>query len=101
MAHRRGQTATEYVMMLSVIVCGIVAAAYIFIPGFTEGVETLGRDIKRILSGEGDPHNIVDGGNDDTICPYVFDPRTGRWHDPEADYLMVSFSDASGANCGN
>lgn len=50
----QGQTATEYMLIISVVVIAVVAAAYKFVPLFQEGVEDLGNDVKEILStGEG------------------------------------------------
>ena len=37
-------------LLISVIVIAIVAAAYVFIDPFRAGVEDLGKDIKKILS---------------------------------------------------
>ena len=49
--HRRGgQSTVEYMLLISVIVIAIVAAAYIFVPTFQEGVDNLALDIKDILS---------------------------------------------------
>jgi len=45
-----GQTATEYMLIIGVIVAAILAAAYLFVPKFKEGVETLGDNIKKTLS---------------------------------------------------
>jgi Flp pilus assembly pilin Flp len=45
-----GQTATEYMLIISVVVIAVVAAAYKFVPLFQEGVEKLGQDVKQILS---------------------------------------------------
>ncbi|HVO29881.1 MAG TPA: hypothetical protein VMV18_04060 [bacterium] len=44
-----GQTATEYMMMISVVVVAIVAAAYIFVPSFQDGVSALAEDTSSIL----------------------------------------------------
>jgi len=44
-----GQTATEYMLLISVIVIAIVAAAYVFIQPFQDGVQALANDIKQIL----------------------------------------------------
>ena len=46
---RRGQTATEYMLLISVIVIAIVAAAYVFIEPFQEGVNALALDVSQIL----------------------------------------------------
>ncbi|MDP2311548.1 MAG: hypothetical protein Q8P41_01480 [Pseudomonadota bacterium] len=45
-----GQSTVEYMLLISVIVIAMVAAAYAFIPTFKEGVEDLAKDIKKILS---------------------------------------------------
>jgi uncharacterized protein (UPF0333 family) len=47
---RRGQSTVEYLLLISVIVIAIVAAAYIFVPTFQEGVNNLALDVKDILS---------------------------------------------------
>ncbi|MFH1469469.1 MAG: class III signal peptide-containing protein [Pseudomonadota bacterium] len=47
---RRGQSTVEYMMLISVIVIAIVAAAYVFVPTFRSGVQNLALDIKDILS---------------------------------------------------
>lgn len=44
-----GQSTVEYMLLISVIVIAIVAAAYIFIPTFQEGVLALAEDVKSIL----------------------------------------------------
>ena len=48
-----GQTATEYMLLISVLVIAIVGAAFAFVPSFREGVDDLGRDVKEML-GSGD-----------------------------------------------
>lgn len=45
-----GQSTVEYMLLISVIVIAIVAAAYIFIEPFKQGVEDLAKDVKKILS---------------------------------------------------
>ena len=44
-----GQTATEYMLIISVVVIAVVAAAYQFVPIFQAGVTDLANDVKRIL----------------------------------------------------
>ena len=44
-----GQTATEYMLIISVIVIAVVAGAYVFIEPFKKGVENLGKDVGKIL----------------------------------------------------
>lgn len=46
---RAGQTATEYMLIISVIVIAVVAAAYIFMPAFQSGVQALSTDVSTIL----------------------------------------------------
>ena len=45
----RGQTATEYMLIISVVVIAVVAAAFAFVPAFSEGVVALGENVKNIL----------------------------------------------------
>lgn len=60
--HRsRGQSATEYMMVISVIVIAVVGAAYVFVAPFREGVEDLGRDVSQILA-VGDIGGVGRGG---------------------------------------
>ncbi len=47
---RKGQTTSEVMLLISVIVIAIVAAAYIMIPTFQDGVQDLAEDISYILS---------------------------------------------------
>ena len=41
-----GQSTVEYMLLISVVVIAIVAAAYVFLPFFQEGTEELGKDYK-------------------------------------------------------
>jgi Flp pilus assembly pilin Flp len=45
-----GQSTVEYMLLISVIVIAIVAAAYVFIDPFRAGVQDLAMDVKKILS---------------------------------------------------
>lgn len=45
-----GQTTTEYMLLISVIVIAVVAAGYAFVPEFEKGVKDLGKDVRQILS---------------------------------------------------
>ena len=45
-----GQSTVEYMLLISVIVIAIVAAAYVFIDPFKAGVQDLANDVKKILS---------------------------------------------------
>ena len=49
LADESGQTATEYMLIISVIVVAVVAAAYMFVPTFRAGVEELAKDVSTIL----------------------------------------------------
>ena len=44
-----GQSTVEYMLLISVIVIAIVAAAYVFMPTFQAGVEQLAIDVSSIL----------------------------------------------------
>lgn len=46
-----GQTATEYMLIVSVVVIAVVAAAYTFVPTFQQGVADLADDVSTILDG--------------------------------------------------
>jgi len=46
-----GQTATEYMLIVSVVVIAVVAAGYEFVPTFQEGVQALATDVSTILDG--------------------------------------------------
>lgn len=48
----RGQTTSEYMLIIGVIVAALLAAAYLFIPEFQSGVQDLGGNVKSTL-GEG------------------------------------------------
>ena len=45
-----GQSTVEYMLLISGIVIAIVAAAYVFIEPFKQGVLDLANDVKKILS---------------------------------------------------
>src|SRR2546428_10128448 len=51
---RSGQTGTEYMLVISVIVVAIAAAAYVYMPSFRSGTDALARDVSTIL----DTHQI-------------------------------------------
>jgi len=44
-----GQSTVEYMLLISVIVIAIVAAAYVFLEPFQKGVEALAKDVSSIL----------------------------------------------------
>ncbi|MEC7240688.1 MAG: hypothetical protein VXW32_05585 [Myxococcota bacterium] len=41
-----GQSTVEYMLLISVVVIAIVAAAYVFLEPFQSGVSELGEDVK-------------------------------------------------------
>ncbi len=45
-----GQSTVEYMLLISVIVIAIVAAAYVFIDPFKEGVQALATDVQEALT---------------------------------------------------
>ena len=47
--NNRGQSATEYMLLIAVVVLGLVAAASRLIPKFQEGVNGLGANITETL----------------------------------------------------
>jgi uncharacterized protein (UPF0333 family) len=56
---RRGQSTTEYMLLISVIVIAIVAASYVFIQDFQDGVDTLAHQISYFLD---TGHTTTQGG---------------------------------------
>lgn len=50
LVEEEGQSTVEYMLLISVIVIAIVAAAYVFVEPFRQGVQDLGNDVKKILS---------------------------------------------------
>lgn len=46
----KGQTTIEYVLIIGVIVAAALAAAWLFVPAFKEGVTQLAASIKSALS---------------------------------------------------
>ena len=50
LVEEEGQSTVEYMLLISVIVIDIVAAAYVFVEPFRQGVQDLGNDVKKILS---------------------------------------------------
>ncbi len=47
---RRGQSTTEYMLLISVVVLAILAAAYTFLEPFQAGVGELGNDVSYSLA---------------------------------------------------
>lgn len=45
-----GQSTVEYMLLISVIVIALVAAAYVFVPVFEQGVKELAGDVRKILA---------------------------------------------------
>lgn len=48
-SNEEGQGATEYMLLISVVVIAVVGAAYAFIPSFQQGVNQLANDVNTIL----------------------------------------------------
>ena len=48
MAHERGQTSVEYLMVISVVVVAVVGGAYAYVPVFAGGVQDLALDVKEL-----------------------------------------------------
>ncbi|MCP4809442.1 MAG: hypothetical protein GY913_18690 [Proteobacteria bacterium] len=44
-----GQSTVEYLLLISVIIIAVVAAAYMFMPQFQKGVQALAADVSSIL----------------------------------------------------
>jgi Flp pilus assembly pilin Flp len=46
----QGQSTVEYMLLISVIVIAIVAAAYVFLEPFQKGVQELAKDVSSMLA---------------------------------------------------
>jgi uncharacterized protein (UPF0333 family) len=57
---RRGQSAVEYLLLISVVVIAIVAVAYVFIDPFQQGVAKIAQDVSDFLE---TTWNGLRGGN--------------------------------------
>jgi Flp pilus assembly pilin Flp len=55
---RSGQSTVEYMLLISVVVIAIVAAAYVFLDPFQSGVSELGNEVSNALN----TGNIRDAG---------------------------------------
>lgn len=85
----RGQTATEYMMVISVVVIAVVGAAYAFLPTFETGVNELGYDVSSILSNQGSRRGgfgtaggTVSGNSNSTTAANSADNGTVGAYDP-------------------
>lgn len=47
--NKRGQSATEYMLIIAIVVLGLVAAASALLPKFQDGVDTLGDNVIKTL----------------------------------------------------
>lgn len=54
---KAGQTSTEYMLIVSVLVMAVVAAGYAFLPSFQSGVQELSYDVSNILATHGSVKN--------------------------------------------
>ena len=59
---RSGQSTVEYMLLISVVVIAIVAAAYVFLDPFQSGVEELGDEVGNALA-TGNIRSTSGGGN--------------------------------------
>ncbi len=96
---RRGVAATESMLLLGVVAVAVVVAACTFVPVLGDAAGTLGAGVADRLGGwsRGVVPARTPAARDD--CPYTFDPRTGRWHDPASHYRMVPFTEAADRGC--
>ncbi len=58
-----GQSTVEYMLLISVVVIAIVAAAYVFLDPFQSGVEDLAQDVQGGLSSGQIGNAGMDRGN--------------------------------------
>ncbi len=58
LSSRSGQSTVEYMLLISVVVIAIVAAAFVFLDPFQSGVEELGNEVSNALA----TGNIRDAG---------------------------------------
>lgn len=95
MSSERGQTSTEYMLLVSVVVIAVVAAAYAFVPSFQAGVFDLSNDVSSILvnhgsvkGGWGLAANNASGGGYETsraqTSPMAQAPSNANTYDPNA-----------------
>jgi len=59
-----GQTATEYMLIVAVVVLGAVAGASVLLPRFREGMTTLSDNVKKVLTESSDSATNTITGND-------------------------------------
>ena len=73
-----GQTSTEYMLLVSVVVTAIVAVAFVFVPTFQDGVLSLAGDVRSILD-NGTIGGIGLARNDAGVAfrPATFTPGVG------------------------
>lgn len=48
-APRRGQSSTEYLLVIAVLVLSLLVSAWLFMPGFESGVQGLEADMEKLL----------------------------------------------------
>lgn len=58
---QRGQTSSEYMLLVSVIVLGLVAAASTLVPRFRSGVETLSDNVGSWVETDQTMQSVDDG----------------------------------------
>lgn len=97
MSSERGQSSTEYMLLVSVVVIAVVAAAYAFVPSFQAGVFDLSNDVSSILDNHGSvkggwglaANDAAGNGNGQTAAqasrgPMAQMPASGNTYDPNA-----------------
>lgn len=62
LGEERGQTATEYMLIIAVVVLGAIAAAAVLLPRFREASDTVANQVKTTMeSSAGTSGTIIDG----------------------------------------
>jgi Flp pilus assembly pilin Flp len=82
----RGQAATEYMMLISVVTVAVVAASFTYVPAFKVAVFNLAEQVEVMLDGG----TIGEAGysrNDSTGGDFGEDGRGGKHHDQKKDSL--------------
>lgn len=88
-----GQTGTEYMLVISVILVALVGAAYVFVPSFQDGTQQLANDVSTIL----DTHQINGMGANTTATG----PGASGNANPAAANRGVANAGGTSGNAGN
>lgn len=96
-----GQVATEYMLLIGVVVISVISAAYFFVPMFNSGVNDLAYDVRRSLA-TGELRGGVaaqtmsgDGHNNDT-----FDNSSGTGSSTSSTGDGMPSGDCDETSCG-